>query len=211
MQPSLPGTARRKAALFAQVGPDRGHPRLGQDRQQRVDLGQVADDHDHQRFQEQPIGVVARPAALAWSWWRLRQPINQLKQQNQHRCLQYHQSTPVRWVWQFEARRNLGLTSVWSTSISQVDQDEGDRDHQHRRLDDAQVAGRDGLEDELAEARPGEDRLDQHRAAEQEADLEAGDGHDRWRGVLGDVGQDLPVAEPLGSEQSGRSLRRRCR
>src|SRR4051812_17782342 len=61
----------------------------------------------------------------------------------------------------------------------EVDQHEPGRDHQYRRLHDAVVAVGDRVDEQPPDARPREDGLDDHGAAEQRAELEPDDRHDR--------------------------------
>jgi hypothetical protein len=61
------GRVHSNAAVFTQQSADLQHLRGGfiQDRQQLAWSVETANDHDHQRFQEQPIRVAVRPAASA--------------------------------------------------------------------------------------------------------------------------------------------------
>ena len=67
-----------------------------------------------------------------------------------------------------------------------------------------EVARADRAVDQLAHARPREDRLDEHRAAEQEADLQARD-REHGRGRLRDVDEDLPLCSPFARSRSTKS------
>src|SRR5262245_12743929 len=53
----------------------------------------------------------------------------------------------------------------------EIDDDEGAREDEYRGLHDGVVAVEDGLHGQAADARPGKDRLGDHRAPEQRAEL----------------------------------------
>src|SRR5690625_161697 len=82
----------------------------------------------------------------------------------------------------------------------QVDQHEQEREHQDRALDDGEVAGVDRLDDEAADAGPGEHDLGHHGTAEQRSELYADDGDDRQQGVAESmlVNDDV-VAQAFGA------------
>ena len=54
-------------------------------------------------------------------------------------------------------------------------------EHQHQALDQRQIAIDDGVDRHIADARIGEDALDDHRAADQEGELHAGQRERRRR------------------------------
>src|SRR5262249_20608586 len=62
---------------------------------------------------------------------------------------------------------------------AQVDERNDERREEHDALDQWIVALIDGLDQQAADARPGEDRFGDDRAAEQSAHLQADDGDDR--------------------------------
>ena len=72
----------------------------------------------------------------------------------------------------------------------QVHQHEARRDEQHAGLDDRVVALHDPVQDQRPDARQREDLLDDDRAAEQVADLDAGDRDDGDQGVAQRVAVD---------------------
>src|SRR2546422_2615033 len=81
----------------------------------------------------------------------------------------------------------------------QIDEHEGGREEEDRRLHHRIVAVVDGLDRQSADARPGEDRLGDDRAAEQRAQLDPDDGHDRDGGVFeGVLPDDGWIAHALG-------------
>ena len=81
----------------------------------------------------------------------------------------------------------------------QIDQHVDEAEQQHDALDDRIVAAQDRIDGQPAEARDGEHALGHHRAADQERDADADDGHDRHRGVLQRMQeQDRRLAEALG-------------
>ena len=97
-------------------------------------------------------------------------------------------------------RRIRGSTAACSTSTAMLmstnkrgDGQDGRRQHRH-------VAPEDGEVHEPARARPVEHRLDQDGAAEQVAELQAHQRHDRGRGVLHDVHEHAPVEQALGAQ-----------
>ena len=101
---ALPGAAAGKRALLGQAGAQQLHLWRGllQHGKQVVDGMQLADDHDHQGFHEQPIGVELGPAAptLGGRWGR-RQAIDQSNQHDKQRALSYHSGASVSClVWQ---------------------------------------------------------------------------------------------------------------
>src|SRR5690606_17409685 len=65
----------------------------------------------------------------------------------------------------------------------QRDHHEACREHEHRALHRRQVALPYGVDGEQAEARPREDRLDDHGAAQKRAELHPGRGHERQHRV----------------------------
>src|SRR3989441_2702508 len=81
---------------------------------------------------------------------------------------------------QSDPRVEVGVEQVHD----QVDEHERGREEKDRRLHHRVVAVVDRLNRQAADARPGEDRLGDDRAAEQRAKLDPDDGHDRDRGVL---------------------------
>src|SRR5574341_412304 len=84
----------------------------------------------------------------------------------------------------------------------EVHQHERGREQEHGRLDHGIVAVVDRLHGQPPDARPREDRLRDHRAAEERAELDADDRHDRDRGVLERVlPHDGRVRHPLGARR----------
>src|SRR2546428_256025 len=82
----------------------------------------------------------------------------------------------------------------------QIDDDERERRYQGEALDLLVVARDDGVDAEGAEARHREERLHHDRASDEEADLEAHDGHGRDQRVLQRVLQhDRSLAQALGA------------
>src|SRR5687767_6444995 len=79
----------------------------------------------------------------------------------------------------------------------EVQEDEEGGEHQDHALEHRDVTLEDGEVQQIPRARPREDGLDQHRAAQLEAELQADDGEDLGRGVLHDVGEDRAVEEAL--------------
>ena len=90
-----------------------------------------------------------------------------------------------------DARIERGVQQV----DEEVEDDEGDRGHQDAALDHREVPAGDGVERQLADARPVEDRLDDHRPGEEEAELEPDERDQRQRGDLQAVDEEHP---PLG-------------
>src|SRR3954453_10968365 len=93
-------------------------------------------------------------------------------------------------VSKWTARSLISSSAMWSVPDpwieegihdvhEQVHHDDRKRADQHRALDDRQVALLDGVEGEPAHARDVEHGLGQDRAAKQDAQVEAEDGHDR--------------------------------
>src|SRR5713226_1637139 len=81
----------------------------------------------------------------------------------------------------------------------EIQQHEADGDEQHHALQDDEVARIDGADQQPADAGQGEDRLDDDGAADQAADVDAGDGHERERGGLERVHQENARGfQPLG-------------
>src|SRR4051794_21352673 len=98
-------------------------------------------------------------------------------------------------------RAGVAATSSWSASssvamanpriengVEQIDDEvhhhEAHGDHQHRSLQDDQIAGVDRTDQKPADSRQRKDRLDDQRAADQSADIDAGDRDQRQRGWL---------------------------
>src|SRR5436309_2257540 len=81
----------------------------------------------------------------------------------------------------------------------EVDQDEAQRDHQHTALHERKVASENALNHQGADARPGEDGLGQHGAAQQVAGLDADDRDDGNQRVLQSMAQhDRALDDALG-------------
>jgi hypothetical protein len=77
------------------------------------------------------------------------------------------------------------------------------RGQQHRSLDHRVVGVHDRLVVEAADAGDPEDRLRQHRAAEQQADVESGERHERrHRRAQPVVPHDAPLAQSLGARRA---------
>ena len=90
----------------------------------------------------------------------------------------------------------------------QVDEDDDDGDEEDAALDDGVVARLDRVDQPGADAREGEDRLGEHRAGEQQPDLEADDRRDRQHRVAQDVAAvDRPRRQALGAAPCARSPR----
>lgn len=98
-QSSLPRPSRRVVPLLGQQGAQLLHlrGRLFQDGQQRMDRGQMADDHDHQRLEEEAIRVDLRAATPGRGRWE-RNGIDEGDQGNQEGGGAYHKSGSVREV-----------------------------------------------------------------------------------------------------------------
>ena len=77
--------------------------------------------------------------------------------------------------------RSLGLSSDDEQIDAHVDQDEQRAEHQRQALDQRQVAIDDRVDRHIADAGIGEDALDDHRAADQEGELHAGQRQRRRR------------------------------
>jgi hypothetical protein len=97
----------------------------------------------------------------------------------------------------------------------QVDQDDEEGEHERRPLDDRVVACRHRVHEEPADARNGEDVLDQNRAADQEREIDAEDDDERNDRVAEDVpAQDGEPADPLDprgvDEVAGKDRQRAC-
>ena len=96
-----PGQPTREAAVLGQAPSQEFHlpGRLLQDRQQPADRRDVADQHDHQRLQEEPLRVdrwtpSPRPTSrLRWAW----NGVNHVDQRDQQRRLRYHRSAYPVW------------------------------------------------------------------------------------------------------------------
>src|SRR3954449_11001504 len=95
-------------------------------------------------------------------------------------------STAVAMSASLDARVERGLDHV----DGEVEKHEEQRQHEDRALQQRQVALEDRGVEEKAGAGPGEHRLDQDRAAEEIAELQAHDGERRRGGVLDDVEKD---------------------
>src|SRR6266851_2956444 len=79
------------------------------------------------------------------------------------------------WSREPDARIEDGVTEV----DQQADGDDHGRDQQHQRLHDRVIAPEDGVDRQTADARPGEDDLDDDGATDEIAELEA-DQCDHW-------------------------------
>src|SRR4029077_21202112 len=84
----------------------------------------------------------------------------------------------------------------------EIDEHEDQREDEDARLDDGEVAARNGLDDEASEPRPREDGLDHDGAAEHEAHGQTGDGEERDGRV--------PDRVTIQDETLGQPLRARC-
>jgi hypothetical protein len=96
--PTLPGAPTREATALREAGPERLHlpGRLLQDRQQPADRRDVADQHDHQRLQEQPLRVDRR-APKSRRLGRGGDHIDQVNEREQHRSVRYHEQACLVW------------------------------------------------------------------------------------------------------------------
>src|SRR5215212_5286159 len=113
-------------------------------------------------------------------------------------------STTVAISASLDARVERGLDHV----DGEVEEHEEQRQHQDRALQQRQVALEDrGIEEEAGTG-PGEHRLDQDRAAEEIAELQAHDGKRGRGGVLDDVEKDAAVARPLARKPTMNSWAR---
>src|SRR5579883_1769484 len=89
----------------------------------------------------------------------------------------------------------------------EIDEHEGDRDKEHRALQDDEVAGVDRFDDEPAETGQREDGLDDDGAADEPADIEADDRHQRKRGWLQGVDEEnAPLGQALGARHGDEVL-----
>src|SRR5512142_3538368 len=98
LQPPLPSPAAGETAVFAQQASQLLHQRLGlvQKAQQRPRGVQTPNDHDHQSFQEQSIGVGYRATTRALGrGWGYRNAVKHLYQADQQTLTQYHCPTSI--------------------------------------------------------------------------------------------------------------------
>ena len=96
------------------------------------------------------------------------------------------------------AGRIVGLIRPYSTSTIRLIRMNSQREQQHERLDHRIVAHVDGIDQQAAEARPVEHLLDDDRAAEQEAELQAHHRHHRNQRVAQPVlDDDAALVKPL--------------
>ena len=86
------------------------------------------------------------------------------------------------------SERTRGIERGVGEVDQQVHGHEDQRDHQHHALHHREVPVEDRLDHEPPDARPREDGLRHHRAAQELGELQAEQGHDRDRGVLERVG-----------------------
>src|SRR5438034_11479628 len=94
---------------------------------------------------------------------------------------------------------DAGIEEAVREIDDQVDDDEGQREDEHRALEQDVVAGEDRLNHETAEPRPREDRLDQDGAAHELARLQPEQREDRDEGVAQRVPTEHPhLADALG-------------
>src|SRR3954454_16352403 len=88
-----------------------------------------------------------------------------------------------------------------------VDEEEEQHDHQDRALDDRDVAQADAVDEQRSEPGPGEQLLDDHRLADDAAELQADGGEDDDEGVAGKMPvHDLALAHALragGADEIG--------
>src|ERR1700722_18432496 len=82
----------------------------------------------------------------------------------------------------------------------QIDQDDDGGDEQNAALQRWIIAPANGVDEPMADPRPGEDRLRQHRPSHQAGNREADDRHHRQEGVAQGVNADDPGGrQPLGA------------
>src|SRR5262245_22911473 len=85
---------------------------------------------------------------------------------------------------------------------NEVQDDEAGGDQQHHPLQDDEIVGEDRADEEPADAWKRKDRLDDQRAADQPADIDAGDRHQRQRrGLERMYEQDARRRQALGLGQ----------
>src|SRR5712691_6298571 len=101
------------------------------------------------------------------------------------------------------ARATSGVPDAWvEDRVHEVHHETDEYDEERydddRRLHDRVVPGGDGVQDVAADADPAEDRLGEDGAAEQGAELQADDGHDRYERVAEGVPEhDHPIPQAL--------------
>src|SRR3954453_20472470 len=112
-------------------------------------------------------------------------------------------------VSKWTARSLISSSAMWSVPDpwieegihdvhEQVHHDDGKRADQHRSLHDRQVALLDRIKGQTADTGDVEDGLGEDRAAEEDAEIEAEDGHDRRdRGAQAVLEDDAPLAQAL--------------
>ena len=107
---------------------------------------------------------------------------------------------PVRLQHHAQLRSHARIEQRVRDVDQQADDHEDQRDDQHHALHHREVAVEDRLHDQAPHARPREDRLGHHRAAQELRELEPEQRHDRDRGVAERVQREhAPLAEPLGA------------
>src|SRR5580693_7565191 len=95
---------------------------------------------------------------------------------------------------------NPGINHAVDEIDDQIDEDDDGGDEQHAALQRRIIAPADRIDKPMADARPREDRLGQHRPGHQAGNREADDSHDRQERVAQGVNADDPRrGEPLGA------------
>lgn len=91
-QPAVPGSAAGEAAIDRQQLPELPHLRgvLGEDGEHAMGPGQVLDDHDDERFEEEAVRLDFRSAAPPRGRWREWEAINPLDESDETGRFGYH-------------------------------------------------------------------------------------------------------------------------
>src|SRR2546425_412323 len=106
------------------------------------------------------------------------------------------------------ASRAPTKTDAWvQPCVAQIDGQVDEKDdaagEEDESLDRRVVARGDRIDEVLSDARPGEDRLDDDRSAQERRQPDAGDGDDRAERVPQDVAaDDDPLAQALGARRT---------
>lgn len=94
LEATLEGATSRIATPLDQEGPKKVHLGLLQDGQQAMHFGQMSDDHDHQRLQEQAVRVGLGPASPVGRG-RHRDTVDQPQEGDKDSSLGYHMVVSV--------------------------------------------------------------------------------------------------------------------